>query len=178
MSSAVNVADGAIWMHEAVVRFKLDLLTDHPLHQFFQLGLVIRMNPLEQFFESRQTIPWIETLNAVAFLRPILDTGFRTPCPTPRLAEFLRICQIRFAAPQSFLSLLALGKINDKRYAPLAFLVQRSRAEQHRHPAAILAEILLLKRLQAPGQLELWHKLLKIAVEPFGWGQMRPRQAT
>jgi hypothetical protein len=26
------------------------------------------MNPLEQFFESGQTIPWIETLNAVAFL--------------------------------------------------------------------------------------------------------------
>src|SRR5689334_12125380 len=57
MSSGVNVPDGAILMHEAVVRFKLDLLTDHPLHQFFQLGLVIRMNPLEQFFESGQTIP-------------------------------------------------------------------------------------------------------------------------
>src|SRR5882757_7577504 len=94
MSNGVNVPDGAIWMHEAAVRFKLDLLTGHPLHQFFQLGLVIRMNPLEQFFESGQTNPWIETLNAVAFLRPILDTDFRTPGPAARLAEFLRICQI------------------------------------------------------------------------------------
>src|SRR5437899_29054 len=89
MTSAVNVPDGATWMHEAVVRFKLDLLPDHSLNQFFQLELVIRMNPLEQFFESGQTIPWIETLNAVAFLRPILDTDFRTPCPASRLAEFL-----------------------------------------------------------------------------------------
>src|SRR5882672_6462544 len=105
MSSAVNVPDGASGMHEAVVRFKLYLLTDRPLHQFFQLRLVIRMNPLEQFFESGQTIPWIETLNAVAFLRPILDTDFRTPCPASRLAEFLRICQIRFALPQRFFRL-------------------------------------------------------------------------
>jgi hypothetical protein len=90
MNSAVNVPDGATGMHESVVRFELYLFTDHPLHQFFQLGLIIGMNPLEQFFESGQTIPWIETLNAVAFLGPILDTDFRTPCPASRLAEFLR----------------------------------------------------------------------------------------
>ena len=94
------------------------------------------------------------------------------------MAELLAFRKESFAAPQSFLSLFALGKIDDKRHAPLAFLVERSRAEQHRHPAAILAEILLLIRLQAPGQLELWHKLLKIAVEPFRWSQIRPPQAT
>ena len=87
---------------EWVVRFELTLFTDHPLHQFFQLGLVIGMNPLEQFFESGQTIPWIETLNAVAFLGRMVDTYFRTPCPASRPAEFLRICQIRFALPQRF----------------------------------------------------------------------------
>src|SRR6266704_3772133 len=123
MSSGVNVPDGAIWTHEAVVRFKLDLLTDHPLHQFFQPGLVIWMNPLEQFFESGQTIPWIETLNAVAFLRPILDTDFRTPCPASRLAEFLRICQIRFAAPDGFFRLPLVGDVchraHEFRGAPL-----------------------------------------------------------
>src|SRR5882757_1077465 len=100
MSSSVNVPEGAIWMHEAVVRFKLDFFTDHLLYQFFQLGLVIRMNPLEQFFELGQTITWIETLNAVGFLRPILDTDFRTPCPASRLAEFLRLGEVMLAAPQ------------------------------------------------------------------------------
>src|SRR5258705_9179716 len=111
MSSSVNVPDGAPRMHEAIVRFKLDLLTDHSLYQSFQLGLVIRMNALEQFFESGQTIPWIETLNAVAFLRPIFDSDFRTPGPASRLAEFLRICQIRFALPQRFFSPLLVRDV-------------------------------------------------------------------
>src|SRR6266404_6110098 len=114
MSRGVNVPDGAIWMHEAEVRFKLDLLTDHPLHQFFQLGLVIRMNPLEQFSESWQTIPWIETLNAVAFLRPILDTEFRTPCPASRLAEFLRLGKISLALTQLLLRALVLGDVHHR----------------------------------------------------------------
>src|SRR4030095_12980858 len=99
MTSAVNVADGAIWVHEAVVGFKLYLFTDLPLHQFFNLRLVIGMNALEQFFESRQTIPWIETLNAVAFLRPIPDVGVGTPGPTARMAEFLRLGQIGLTFP-------------------------------------------------------------------------------
>src|SRR5882724_13424169 len=105
MSSGVNVPDGAIWMHEAVVRFKLELVTDHPLYQFCQLGLVIRMNPLEQFFESGETIPWIETLNAVAFFRPIPDVGVGTPGPTARMAEFLCLRQISLALAQRFFSL-------------------------------------------------------------------------
>src|SRR4030095_10787012 len=43
MTSAVNVPDGATRMHESVVRFELCLFWDYPLHQFFQLGLVIGM---------------------------------------------------------------------------------------------------------------------------------------
>ena len=31
------------------------------------------MNPLKKFFESGQTILWIETQNTVAFLRPVPD---------------------------------------------------------------------------------------------------------
>src|SRR5258708_5634100 len=100
MTSGMNVPDGATGMHESVVIFELYLFSDHPLHQFFQLGLVIGINPLEKFFESGQTIPWIETLNAVAFLRPILDTDFRTPCPASRLAEFLRLGEVMLAAAQ------------------------------------------------------------------------------
>src|SRR5258708_4699542 len=144
MSSGVNVPDGAIWMHEAVVRFKFYLHTDHPLHQFFQLGLRIAINPLKQFFESGQTVPWIETLNAVAFLRPILDTDFRTPCPASRLAEFLRICQIRFAAPDGFFRTLAFGDIHYSahQFDKLSVLLDNisngvqefHRAVRHEHP--------------------------------------------
>jgi len=60
--------------------------------------------------------------------------------PTSSFREPLTFREIPLTAPQSFLGLLALGKIDHKRYAPLAFLVECSRAEQHRHPAAILAE--------------------------------------
>src|SRR5882724_8188255 len=99
MSSAVNVPDAATRMHQAGVRFKLYLFTDLPLHQFFNLGLVIGMNPLEQFFESGQTIVWIETLNAVAFLRPVPDVGVGAPGPAACVAEFLRLCQIGLSFP-------------------------------------------------------------------------------
>jgi hypothetical protein len=49
------------------------------------------MNSLEEFFESRQTIPWIETVDAIIFLRPILDALFGTPGPTACVAESLRV---------------------------------------------------------------------------------------
>src|SRR6185369_3371768 len=100
MTGGVNVPEGAIGMYKPVVIFELYLFSGHPLHQFFQLGLVVRMNPAEQFFESRQTIPRIETVNAVEFLGPILDTKFRTPGPASRLAEFLRLGEVMLAAPQ------------------------------------------------------------------------------
>src|SRR5580693_5254978 len=60
------------------------------------------MNPLKEVFVSGQTILWIETQNTVAFLRPVPDILVWTPRPTACLAEFLRLCQIRFALPQRF----------------------------------------------------------------------------
>ncbi len=52
------------------------------------------------------------------------------------------------------------------------------RADEHGHAAAVLAEVLLLKRGQDPGPLQLWHPLSGIAVEPFRWGQVGPADAT
>src|SRR5882762_5175891 len=62
------------------------------------------MKPLKEFFESGQTIPWIETQNTVAFLRPVPDIVFWTPCPASRLAEFLRLGKISFALAQFLLA--------------------------------------------------------------------------
>jgi hypothetical protein len=53
--------------------------------------LVVGMNPLKEFFESGQTILWIETQNTVAFLRPVRDILLWAPCPTACLAESLRL---------------------------------------------------------------------------------------
>src|ERR1700689_4384413 len=58
------------------------------------------MNPLNEFFESRQTTQWVEAQNTVAFLRPVPDIPVWTPCPTACLAESLRLRQIRFASAE------------------------------------------------------------------------------
>src|SRR5229473_7008956 len=95
-------------MHDAVVRLPLCLLADSRLDQFPEAGLVVRMNPLKEFFESGQTILWIETQNTVAFLRPVPDILVRTPCPASRLAEFLRLGKISLALTQLLLRALAV----------------------------------------------------------------------
>src|ERR1700741_1814357 len=102
MTYGVNVPDGAIQMHDAVVHLKLCLLANSRLDKFPEAGLVVGMNPLKELFESGQTILWIETQNSVAFLRPVPDILVWTPCPAAGLAQPLRFRQIRLA-PAEFL---------------------------------------------------------------------------
>src|SRR5260370_10202799 len=66
------------------------------------------MKPLKEVFESGQTILWIETQNTVAFLRPVPDILLWTPGPTAGLAQPLRFRQVRFTAPEGFLSAFAI----------------------------------------------------------------------
>src|SRR5713101_97896 len=111
-------------MHDAVVRLPLCLLADSRLDQFPEAGLVVGMNPLKEFFESGQTILWIETQNTVAFVRPIPDvlvwTGtkipgqVRTPCPTAGVAQPLRFRQVRFTSSESVLRPLSFTQIEDE----------------------------------------------------------------
>ena len=58
-----------------------------------------------------------------------------------------------------------------------AFLEGR-RADQHGNTAAVFPEVLLLKRLQTPGHLQLGHPASFIAVTPFRRRQLRPAYAT
>ena len=99
MSSAVNVSDLPTRMHDSVFNFNVSLLADCPLLDFLQLHLIVGMNPFDQFVYPGQTIPWVKTQNAVAFLRPISDVGVGTPGPTTRVADFLCLCQIGFTFP-------------------------------------------------------------------------------
>src|SRR6476620_7666847 len=62
------------------------------------------MNPLKEVFLSGQTIPWIETQNAVAFLRPVRNIVLWTPRPASCLAEFLRLGKISLALTQLLLT--------------------------------------------------------------------------
>src|SRR5258705_372183 len=99
MTSALNVPDGAIWMDNAIFNFNVYLCMRGPLGRFPERRLIVGMNSLDEFFGSRQTVPWIKTQNAVAFLRPIPDVGVGTPGPTARMAECLRLGQIGLTFP-------------------------------------------------------------------------------
>src|ERR1700690_1183083 len=76
------------------------------------------MNPPNEFFESRQTILWIETQNTVAFLRPVPDIVVWTPCPAAGLAQSLRLRQVRFAALQLVSQLLLIGDVQARAHKP------------------------------------------------------------
>src|SRR5258707_7588797 len=65
-------------------------------------SLIVGMNSLDEFFGSRQTILWIKTQNAAAFLRPIPDVGVGTPGPTARVAEPLRLRQVELGSLELF----------------------------------------------------------------------------
>src|SRR6267142_6799296 len=64
MTSAVNVPDDPTPMHDSIFSFNVQLLADCPLRGFLKLHSIVGMNPLEQFFDSGQTIPRVETENA------------------------------------------------------------------------------------------------------------------
>jgi hypothetical protein len=55
--------------------------------------------------------------------------------------------------------------------------VERGRADQHGHPTAVLAEVFLLRRWQAPGCLQPFDGP-RIEIAPFRRGQVRPAHAT
>src|SRR6202040_2588287 len=65
MTYDVNVPDGAVRMHNAVVRLPLCLLLDSRLDYLPEAGLVVGMKPLKEVFGSGETILWVETQNAV-----------------------------------------------------------------------------------------------------------------
>src|ERR1700733_11263790 len=99
------------------------------------------MNPLKEVFESGQTILWIETQNAVAFLRPVPDILLWTPCPTSCLAEPLRFRQVRFTSSDLFLGALLFAQVEDEHDALVRTLKPRA-SNQHGHAAAVFPEIL------------------------------------
>src|SRR5258705_10120893 len=90
------------------------------------------MNPLKEFFESGQTILWIETQYTVAFLRPVPDILVWTPCPTARMAESLRLRQVRLAALQLLSQSLLLGHIHGG--APVSIIFCTSMPAHRRRP--------------------------------------------
>ena len=72
---------------------------------------------------------------------------------------------------------LALGQIEHEGDTLVPAFFEGRRAEQHGHTAAVLPEVLLLERLQAPALLVLFHQP-RVAVAPFRRRQICPAYAT
>ena len=121
MTDDVNVPDGVIRRHDAVVRLPLCLLADSRLDEFSEAGLVVGMKPLKEFFESGQTVLWIETQNTIAFLRPVPDILVWTPCPTACVAESLRLRQIGLARPHRFFRARVVRNVSHRSHELVAF---------------------------------------------------------
>src|SRR5260370_10778808 len=83
MTDDVNVPDPFFRMNDPVVQFEIRFVADGFLEPFPERRLIVRMNSLKEFLESRQRASGIESQHAVAHLRPVPDiTGRGVPFPT------------------------------------------------------------------------------------------------
>src|SRR5271169_3838342 len=123
------------------------------------------MNPLKEFFESGQTILWIETQNTVAFLRPVPDIPLWTPGPTAGLAQPLRFRQVRFTYSDLFLGALLFAQVEDVHDA-LVRTLKAGASNQHGYAAAVFPEVLLLVMKNA--SFEELSDGTVVALAPFG----------
>ena len=94
------------------------------------------------------------------------------------------VCQLRLelavtplAFAHSCLGMLALGQVEHESDTLVCGFIEARHAKQHRHTAAIFAEVLFLERLDGSGRVEFGDGALG-AGAPFGRCQVRPAQAT
>src|SRR5260370_30338600 len=100
----------------------------------------------------------------------------RVERPTACARQPLRLSEIRFALPQSLLSALARRQVEHEGNTLILTFEARS-TNQYGHAAAVLADVVPFKRLQAPGALDLCGELLTIAAKPLSSRQISPAQA-
>src|SRR4029077_12704858 len=72
---------------------------------------------------------------------------------------------------------LAIAEIQHEGDTLVALFVEIGRADQHRHTATVLAEVLLLERLRPSGRLHLFNGASS-AFAPFRRRQVRPEHTT
>src|SRR5689334_23761003 len=115
MTDDMNVPNPFFRMHDSVVQFEISFFTDGFIESFPEYRLIVRMNPVDEFFEPWQWAGGIESQQAKAHLGPVPDiTACGVPCPTPSLAESLRLCEICFAFAEPLFRILAVGNVLDR----------------------------------------------------------------
>src|SRR5258708_38058389 len=97
MAYDVNVPDPFVGMDDSILKFEIRLVAGGSFPPFPARGLIVWMNMLEEFFESRYRPSGVEPQHAVALLRPVPGICERFRGPTAGLAQSLRFRQICFA---------------------------------------------------------------------------------
>jgi hypothetical protein len=91
MAYCVDLPDLAAGMNDSVIELEPRLFTACSFDLFRGPTLIIRVNALNECFESRQLLVRVKTQYAVAFLGPVPNVArTRGRCPTARVAESLR----------------------------------------------------------------------------------------
>src|SRR5215510_12636002 len=99
-------------MNDPVVPFEIRFVADDLLGLCPVRRLIVRMESLKEFLESRWRASGIKPQHAVAHLRKVSDiTGRGIPCPTASLGESLRFRQIGFAFTQSLFRPFAFSDV-------------------------------------------------------------------
>src|SRR5262245_28602647 len=135
------------------------------------MGKVIRMNrsvcgPVLQLFQRPARI--LEDLAIDGFDLTIRgqhpnQTGYPVDCRA----------QTSLAFTQCLLCPLAIGQIEHERNSLVAAFFEQRAADKHRNAAAVLAKILLLERLKAPGRAQFRQGAL-VVLAPFRRRQSGP----
>src|SRR6266853_2277123 len=112
MAHHVDVSNLAAGMNDSVILLEICFHTQCCLGGCRLFGLIIRMDALEERFESRLSTVRVKTQHAVAFLGPVPNvTRSRNPCPTARMAEPLRFRQVCLALLKRLFRLPCCGDV-------------------------------------------------------------------
>src|SRR5260370_2744452 len=91
MAHHVDDSNLAAEMDDSVIQLELRLLAHRCLACFAKFGLIIRIDALREYFQSRFSTVRVKTQHAVAVLGPVPNVPRSTaPCPTARMSQSLR----------------------------------------------------------------------------------------
>src|ERR1700686_1150568 len=85
MAYCMDVSDLAAGMDDAVIELEPSLFAGCLFELCYGPGSVIRVKPLKEYFDWRQTLVRVKTQDAVAFLGPVPNLS-ESSCPTACVA--------------------------------------------------------------------------------------------
>jgi hypothetical protein len=166
--SRMYMSDRSIGHHDSEIECHFGFAASL-LGGFIEAVAIVRVHVPQQLFIGWEALPaGVSSVDTEHFVRPVdYLSCARVEGPTAGVRQPLRFGEMRFTSRQSVLCALALRQVEHEGHT-LALTVEPRSANQYGHAAAVLADVLPFKRLQAPGALDFCDEILAIAAEPLG----------